>query len=415
MNKFSFISSLLYRPWAIDIDHAWNSGALVQSLLNPNFEFTEGIEPEANKPKLQSLLSNDKTPGQENTISVIPITGELMKNDQLCGPAGMQTIGERIKEADQNHAIDAIMLVFDTPGGSVDGTQTLSNIIKNTQKPCVAFVDGLCASAGVWLASGCDKIIASTNMDQIGSIGVMTSFADMQPYWEAQGIKFHEVYSSMSKDKNRLFSEMRNGDYTNYIKDVLDPLAAEFRNTVKQNRKGVNADQLTGKMFFAKDVIGSLVDQIASFDEALQITSEMANEKSKTKINKVMDNLTNLSAAVGVEAFEVSDGGIFLTEDQAQALETLLETQKEAIAAIDAEKEELITKASENLEREHSLQLENQRLSGLLDVMRKQPAEKTATIVVDSNAVVKDADPCVVDQNEDFLTNLNKTKEAYYS
>lgn len=414
MNKFSFLSALLYRPWAIWIDHAWNSGAMVQSLLNQNIEFAEGIEPEANKVKLMSAFNSAQAPEQQNIISVIPIKGELMKNDQLCGPAGMQTIGERIKQADNDPNIDAIMLVFDTPGGSVDGTQTLANIIKSTSKPIVSFIDGLCASAGVWLASGADKVIASTSMDQIGSIGVMTSFADMQPYWEAQGIKFHEVYSTLSKDKNRLFSEMRNGDYTNYVKEVLDPLASEFRKTVKKNRKNVNDDQLTGKMFFAKDVNGTLIDQIASFDEALQITSDLVNIKSNIKINSIsMKKLERMSSIIGVEDFEVTGEGIFLSEQHAEIIESVIDAQALEMEKLKAEKEELITKAAEKLQHESELQLEIQQMGETINALRKQPAEKAAEVVTNSNAVVTDSDPCVSDSNDDFLTRLQKVGEAY--
>jgi protease-4 len=220
------------------------------------------------------------------SVAVIPVRGELMKYNQFCGPAGMQTIGQRIQEADVHRNISSIMLIVDSPGGTVDGTKALGNIIKGTTKPTTGLVDGMAASGGKWLISNCDRVIATTEIDQVGSIGVMNSFIDMQPYWESLGIKFHEVYSDLSKDKNRLFREMRHGDYENYKKAVLDPLAQEFRDIIKTNRPNVKDEHLTGKMFFAKDVVGTLIDEIASFDDAIRITADMAKPKKQVQILK---------------------------------------------------------------------------------------------------------------------------------
>lgn len=418
MNKFTFLATILQKPWVIDPDYAQSMGNFVAGILNPSLEISASPEPEANKPYSISIAQDslkypegyDKAPS--GSIAIIPIRGELMKQDEFCGPAGMATIGKRIQDADKHKNISATILLFDTPGGSVDGIETLSKIIKNTTKPITAFIDGTCASGGIWLASNCDKIIASNNMDRIGSIGVMTSFIDMQPVWELMGVKFHEVYSNLSKDKNRLFKEMRNGDYDNYKLEVLDPLAEEFRTIIRTNRPNANDDQLTGKMFFAKDVVGSLIDHVASFQEAIMITSELVSISKSINI-KVMKELNNLSAVVGVESFEVSEGGIFLTEEQAHLINAKLESDASALSAINAEKEELINKAASNLEHENELQLTVQRLEESIENLRKAPAAKSAEVVTESNAVVKDNDPCVVNDSDDFLTRLQKVGEAY--
>ncbi len=81
--------------------------------------------------------------------------------------------------AASNPNIAAIVLQIDSPGGEVSGTQQLADVIKSVQKPVVAFVDGMMASAALWIGSAADEIIASTPQDIIGSIGTMMSFGDM--------------------------------------------------------------------------------------------------------------------------------------------------------------------------------------------------------------------------------------------
>lgn len=432
-NKYSLLASLLFRPWAINFDYAQASGKFVASLLNPNLEIKEAEEPLTHKPFAVNYFQDSlKYPdGYDNapsgSVAVIPVRGELMKYDQFCGPAGMHTIGKRIQEADAHRNISSIMMVFDTPGGTVDGTKALGNIIKNIEKPNTGLVDGMAASAGIWLASNCKKIIATTEIDQLGSIGVMNSFVDMQPYWEQLGIKFHEVYSDLSKDKNRLFAEMRQGNYANYKKDVLNPLAEEFRNVIRNNRPNVKEEHLTGKMFFAKDLVGTLVDEIASFDEAIAITADMGKSlkprNSQTYIkSKNMDELKILASAAGVEAFEIQDDGIFLTEDQAKAVAKVLADNKakmESLALANEKATSSLCEANNNLAtvngKVNALEIEKKTLETTIKVLGGQPAEESAEVVTSTNSVKKEKeeDPCVVNEKESFVENLHNVAESY--
>lgn len=136
MNKYSLLVNILNRPWPIDIDHAAGCGAIVHSILNSRLESEPLPEPEANKPSKIIAASQDSNikNSQNGAVMVIPIIGELMKYDEFCGPAGMQTIGKRIQKADKDPDVGSIMLMFDTPGGSVDGIKDLADIIKGTQK-----------------------------------------------------------------------------------------------------------------------------------------------------------------------------------------------------------------------------------------------------------------------------------------
>jgi len=122
-----------------------------------------------------------------------------MKEDMVCGPAGTATLGRIIQQADNNPNISAIVLHIDSPGGTVDGTEALANIIRNTNKPVVAFADGLMASAALWIGSAANEIIASTDTDEIGSVGVIMRFADWQPHWEKPALTRQQVSAIVHK------------------------------------------------------------------------------------------------------------------------------------------------------------------------------------------------------------------------
>lgn len=221
-------------------------------------------------------------PNTEDTVMVMPVEGILMKNDQMCGPVGMQTMGNILKMADQSPNIKGVVLKIDSPGGQADGIQELASVIKGMSKPVYAHVDGMAASAGFWLASAADQIIAN-NRSQVGSIGAMVSFADMQPALEQQGVRFHKIVSSQNPDKNALFEKVRSGDYSEYREKFLNPLAQDFIDAVKANRPAMQDAQTTGKTYFAQDVTGTMVDRIATLEETIEQIAQQPLPQKQAK------------------------------------------------------------------------------------------------------------------------------------
>jgi protease-4 len=131
-------------------------------------------------------------------------------------------------------------------------------------------------SAAYWIGSAANTIIATHETCTIGSIGVMASWADAQPYFEKMGVVFHEVYAEQSSQKNADFAAAAAGDYQ-ALQAQLTSIAGGFLQAVRQNRgsrlDGKQFDKSgasAGKTFFASQAgeIG-LIDAIGSFQDAL--------------------------------------------------------------------------------------------------------------------------------------------------
>ena len=73
--------------------------------------------------------------------------------------------------------VKAIILAINSPGGTVNDADGIYRAILNYKKryevPVYVFVDGLCASGGMYIAASADKIY-STDTSLIGSVGVLT-------------------------------------------------------------------------------------------------------------------------------------------------------------------------------------------------------------------------------------------------
>ena len=84
------------------------------------------------------------------------------------------------------------MIVFDgdSAWGEVDGTPELASEIfaARSQKPIIAVVNTLAASAASWLAAQADEIVISPSA-QAGSIGVWVLHQDLSGLFEKMGVK----------------------------------------------------------------------------------------------------------------------------------------------------------------------------------------------------------------------------------
>ena len=345
MHSIQFLSAILKGNWLIEPNFAFAQGSLIASFINRQTEFTpEKLNPltafavdakDINGSKSSSSEGFKGAP--QNSVAVISVKGVLMKEDMVCGPAGTATLGRSIQQADSNPNISAIVLHIDSPGGTVDGTEALANIIRNTQKPVVAFVDGLMASAALWIGSAANEIIASTDTDEIGSVGVIMRFADWQPHWEKKGVKFHTVAASTSPEKNKAFDELREGNYDAYIKEVLDPIDKKFMDVIKERFPNCEDKHLTGKVFFARDVMDIFINSIGTLGDAVtrahQLSNtEVENSNHNLKNRSSMKQFAKLNTVLGLDALESVDEAVSMNEEQLELVESALLQNDQAVA-----------------------------------------------------------------------------------
>lgn len=235
----------------------------------------------------QSSYDMDSFKGFDGaSVAVIPISGPMMRND-FCGSFGTNTIKQLVQMAAKTESVKTIVFPFDSPGGTVSGTESLADTIKGCGKRTVAMVTGNMCSAAYWAGSSCDEVYASSKTDIIGSIGTMCALVDNSKEREARGTVIREYYATGSNDKNRAFSEAEKGNGKLLIAEMLDPMNDVFVSTVKENRQGkVKAEALTGKTYTSENAMAvGLIDGIKSLEQIISgntTTSATVKEKNKT-------------------------------------------------------------------------------------------------------------------------------------
>lgn len=350
-------------------------------------------------------------------VSVLTIDGPITRNGGGCSYGSVDHRNMMIRAAN-NSLCRGHIFIINTPGGSAwaknDFEQAI-NYARSLGQPVIAFIDGMCASAGMYLASFCDERYYMHPKDEIGCIGVMASF-----YTQADGSKnqftdetYHELYDPESFDKNRELRDVANdGDSEKLVKELAE-LGVEFRADVKKACPNAKDEHLHGKVFNAEDVKGILMDDQSDFlscvkrcfdlyngvaqpisressdedetknslnepsdhpahdpqlepDKASSAKQETSNHKNKID----MANYPLINAACGMKEgeIEVKEEGAFMNAPLLDTLEASLKANKQQVA--DAEQK--ATTAEQNLA---DLQAKFDELNTNLEVAKTAQAD----------------------------------------
>lgn len=330
-------------------------------------------------------------------VSVLTVDGPITRNGVGCSYGSIEHRDMMIAAA--NHPLcRGHVFIIDTPGGSAwaknDYEQAI-NYARSKGQPVIAFIDGMCASAGMYLASLCDERYYMHPKNQIGCIGVMAAF-----YTEADGSQnkftnetYHELYDPESFDKNRSYRDVANDNDTKALVAELAELGVEFRSDVQKACPGCTDEHLHGNLFYAEEVKGALVDGQSDFlgcvqrafalnrGEAAPIVRESSTatqssspntQATNTQTTIDMNNYPLTQAALGVEELVVTEEGTFLNV-------ALLDANEKALADKDAaitEANEKVANAEKALAdaQAHSKEMEEQLATALND---KEEADKT--------------------------------------
>lgn len=286
MNAARTVSAILSSPWLIDPGYVKNNLVLIESVLNGQFVgFDREDEEEAENRALNEPLeisganlinisygyfSNQRiNEAPEGSIARISIEHPITRHNN-CGDIGSLELARQIEKIDAADNFVGLILDINSPGGMVSGTQVVANAIKAFSKPVVSYInDGIAASAAYWIASQTDEIYVSTKSSAVGSIGVYVTLMDVKGWYEEKGIKIHEIYSTLSTEKNKTYRDALEGEYAG-IQEDLDHIAHLFIDAVKSSRK-ISGDPFKGAMYYADEALqmgmidgyGNLSDVVA--------------------------------------------------------------------------------------------------------------------------------------------------------
>lgn len=239
---------------------------------------------------LVMLLGNDKSGG---CIGLVSVNGEIVTQDSpdsllASGQAGSETISQAIEKANNRSDVKALVLVVDSPGGSVVASHEIYDALREVKKPKVAYFREMAASGGYYVAMGTDYIVADPDT-LTGSIGVRASFLDLSGLLFKLGVNETSVQSGEVKDIGSPFRPMTDNEKA-LMMALINETFMEFRNVVLAGRGSrldktafehvLDARVLSGRQ--AKAI--GMVDELGTKKRAVEKAGQMAGEKEELPV-----------------------------------------------------------------------------------------------------------------------------------
>jgi protease-4 len=342
-------------------------------------------------------------------VAIIPIVGPMFKRGggvyNSSGARDTQDIINQLNQANLNTSIKAIVLEFDTPGGTVDGTEALARAIRESGKPVVAWGNGLVASAGVWAYSQSDyTFLNSAYTAAIGSIGTMFVHQSESGWIQAQGKEITIFRASRSVDKNKINSlEPLTDEAKSELQADLDAVNEFFISQVKEGRGSkLKSDKvLTGKMYRGSQAIDEgLTDEIGTLDDAVNKALSLAKTgsfkrsravKSNSTQNNKSQNQMNFSLKSFWGSKEAKVAGetpesVTVLSSELNEIKAESENNKTLIASLQTEKTAAETQVQTLTQSNTEKDQEIASLKAQVEKLEKKPAQEAAAASKEGDA-----------------------------
>lgn len=429
MKKTGLLEILTNKKWMIRPDYVSSIRATIQQNLNAHIALADEdkvickiINARTHQEMSEDYLMGDgmtqpQSEQRDKFVSLLMVDGPITRNGGACSYGSRDLRDMLMSNATHPDCIGHIFYI-NTPGGSAWAKNDFQQAIQfahDHNQPVIAYVDGMCCSAGMYLAALCDERYYMHPEDEIGCIGVMAAF-----YTEADGSKceytnetYHELYDPESFDKNREIRDIANDGKTDLLVAELAALGVEFRADVKKACPKATDDHLHGKVFAAKEVEGILMDGQKDLKEVFNRIVEISPaakdpqaSRKQTIITSPINNVNKkvmkekfpaLFAALAVEEMQMQEDGAFLNMGLLQTLNEKIEAlQKQA-----ADAQALV----DSLKTEHATAIEN------LNTEHQQAIDQLNTQVTDLTKQVDDLKAAADQKEIDFKAGETKIAE----
>ncbi|MBX3568350.1 MAG: signal peptide peptidase SppA [Rhizobiaceae bacterium] len=212
-----------------------------------------------------SMLYDDTFAGKAvDHIAKVKIEGTILEDEDLIG---------RLDEMRKSKAVKGVILEIDSPGGTTAGGEAIYEAVRTlaAEKPVVARVGTLAASAGYMIASASDHIVARQS-SIVGSIGVLVQFPDVTGLMDKLGVKLESIKSSPLKAEPSPFNPTTDEERAMMRAMILDSYDW-FVGLVQERRPLSREEALAladGSVFTGRQALArKLVDALGGETEAI--------------------------------------------------------------------------------------------------------------------------------------------------
>lgn len=273
MRLMHILQAVYNQPWMVlpDVHHR------IQQLVDLKLKTTKAefqsrdrvVEICGDKVTLDSMSIKDG-------IARIPFAGVLVKGagdwEKWSGALAHEDVMVDIKEALSNPDVKGILFDCDSPGGTCAGSFELADLVAMAaeNKPCLAWVEGVCCSAALLSLSGCGMIYGSRT-SELGAVEAYMPWVDVSMRYKEMGYKVdiikpdQSTHAAAGYPGTSLSEEQRE-----YLKSQTEDLLADYIEHLHKHRSQIPDDSMDGRTFIGKRALQSgMLDAVTTKEQAV--------------------------------------------------------------------------------------------------------------------------------------------------
>ncbi|HME41385.1 MAG TPA: signal peptide peptidase SppA [Steroidobacteraceae bacterium] len=217
----------------------------------------------------------------DSKVGIVVASGEILDGHQPPGTIGGESTADLLRQARFDHAVKAVVLRVDSPGGSMFASEQILREVQTLRKagkPVVVSMSTYAASGGYYISAAANQIFASPTT-LTGSIGVFSVVPTFQRTLEKLGVKVDGLGTTplagdMRQDRPLTAASRQ------ILQTSVDHAYAEFLRRVGDGRKKPVADVdkiAQGRVWAGVDAqrIG-LVDTLGGLKDATDAAAKLA-------------------------------------------------------------------------------------------------------------------------------------------
>lgn len=325
------------RPWLI-----------TESALDQLMAIADRMgDPEALETRLGRPLDNSQSAVVRDGVAIIPVTGPIFRYanmfTRISGATSTQVLATDIQAALDNPQVRGIVLNVDSPGGEANGINELSDLIfaARSKKPIKAYIGGMAASGGYWIASAASEVI----IDDTGMAGSIGAVVEIKLGDDKESGKRYQIVSRNAPNKR---PDLSTEGGRAKIAETIDALGDVFAAKVARNL-GVDPEDVPamgdhgGIKMGAAAVEAGLAHRLGSLESVIaDLARPAANQQRKPSMQ--VKTTAELRAAIeaGTDPLTIEIAEPVMSEPvdvdaiKAEASQAAVTAERERIKGINA-------------------------------------------------------------------------------
>jgi len=225
---------------------------------------------------------------KHDQVMVLAFEGPIYDTFQTKSPfksaLNAASLKEELLKAKEDDSVKAVLIRFNSPGGTVAASQEIYQLVRDLRKDKKAVVismSDVCASGCYYISSAADAIVANPGT-LTGSIGVIMQGLNYKGLFEKFGVRDQTFKAGKFKDLGSGARDLT-PEERQVMQNLLDDTYDQFLSDIVDGRKMDRAklEKLAQGLIYTgrKAQEAGLVDYLGSYEDAKKITLDILKDK----------------------------------------------------------------------------------------------------------------------------------------